>query len=164
MELWQKMASFINFTHSCKYLRCGWALIFFQSSPGWFFCATRLERQSGRWKVHTLSSGQPVRVLASHSHCFRMELQLCSLPTTAFGSPLDLSHQYGSSMLLYLPLPNCPHHQLPFPWLTLISRFYPISLLLFIGKLIKRVPVVAQRVKRPTSIHEDSGSTPGLYQ
>ena len=41
---------------------------------------------------------------------------------------------------------------------------YQISdLILNIGKSLG-VPVVAQQVKNPTSIHEDAGSIPGLAQ
>ena len=28
--------------------------------------------------------------------------------------------------------------------------------------MFPRVPIVAQQIKNPTSVHEDSGSTPGL--
>ena len=30
--------------------------------------------------------------------------------------------------------------------------------------LVRGVPIVAQQIKNPTSIHEDTGSTPGLTQ
>ena len=34
----------------------------------------------------------------------------------------------------------------------------------WVKNLISGVPVVAQRVKNPTSIHEDAGLSPGLTQ
>lgn len=50
------------------------------------------------------------------------------------------------------------------PASTLITRAHPRHLAQLSYKISIRVPIVAQRVMKPTSIHEDTGSIPGPTQ
>ena len=45
-----------------------------------------------------------------------------------------------------------------------VSILFPLFLIRSFKKSLREVPIVAQQVKNPTSIHEDAGSIPGLTQ